>query len=105
LGKLSAVPPTIMWFRRDLRLADNLALCAAVAEAGGADTYPVFVLDPELLGPAGAARRAFLAGCLDSLKVHQPWKLPDGPPPGYPDRIVDHAAERQIALDRYAETR
>lgn len=56
-----------MWFRRDLRLADNPALCAAVAEAYGAETYPVFVLDPVLLGPAGAARRAFLAGCLDAL--------------------------------------
>ena len=67
LGRLSAVPPTIMWFRRDLRLADNPALCAALAEAGGADTYPVFVLDPALLGPAGAARKAFLRGCLDAL--------------------------------------
>ena len=56
-----------MWFRRDLRLADNPALCAALAEAEGADTYPVFVLDPALLGPAGAARKAFLCGCLDAL--------------------------------------
>ena len=67
LGRLGPVPPTIMWFRRDLRLADNPALCAALAEAGGADTYPVFVLDPALLGPAGAARKAFLRGCLDTL--------------------------------------
>jgi deoxyribodipyrimidine photo-lyase len=56
-----------MWFRRDLRLADNPALCAALAEADGDDTYPVFVLDPALLGPAGAARKAFLRGCLDAL--------------------------------------
>ena len=61
------MPPMIMWFRRDLRLADNPALCAALAEAGGADTYPVFVLDPALLGPAGAARKAFLGRCLDDL--------------------------------------
>ena len=27
---------------------------------------------------------------------------PDGPPPGYPAPIVDHAAERKEALDRYA---
>jgi len=59
--------PTIMWFRRDLRVADNPALAAAVAEAGGAETFPVFVLDPALLRPAGAARTAFLAGCLDAL--------------------------------------
>lgn len=61
------MPPTIMWFRRDLRLADNPALCAAVAEADGADTHAVFVLDPRLLTPAGTARTAFLTGCLDAL--------------------------------------
>ena len=26
--------------------------------------------------------------------VHEPWELPGGPPAGYPDRLVDHAAER-----------
>jgi deoxyribodipyrimidine photo-lyase len=67
LGSLGAMPPTIMWFRRDLRLDDNPALCAALAEAGGDDVYAVFVLDPALLGPAGAARRAFLRGCLEAL--------------------------------------
>ena len=34
--------------------------------------------------------------------VHEPWKLPGGLPAGYPQRIVDHAAERAEALDRYA---
>jgi deoxyribodipyrimidine photo-lyase len=33
--------------------------------------------------------------------VHQPWRLPGGPPPGYPEPIVDHAAERLEALARY----
>ena len=61
------MPPMIMWFRRDLRLTDNPALCAAIAEAGGDDAYPVFVLDPRLLESAGAARRAFLAGCVEAL--------------------------------------
>ncbi len=27
--------------------------------------------------------------------------LPDGPPPGYPEPLVDHAHERQVALQRY----
>jgi deoxyribodipyrimidine photo-lyase len=67
LGRLAAVPPTIMWFRRDLRIADNPALCAALAESDRGGTHPVFVLDPKLLGPAGAARRQFLAGCVDAL--------------------------------------
>jgi len=35
----------------------------------------------------------------------EPWKLPDGPPPGYPERIVDHAVERKVALARYAGIR
>ncbi|MCO1657276.1 cryptochrome/photolyase family protein [Pseudonocardia humida] len=43
---------------------------------------------PELRGVAGKA-------------VHTPWELPDGPPEGYPEPIVDHEAERQEALQRY----
>jgi len=53
-----------MWFRRDLRLADHPAL--AVAAARG-PVVGLFVVDPRLWEPAGAARRAFLAGCLQSL--------------------------------------
>jgi len=37
--------------------------------------------------------------------VHEPWKLPGGPPNGYPLPIVDHGAERIEALARYAEVR
>jgi deoxyribodipyrimidine photo-lyase len=37
--------------------------------------------------------------------VHEPWDLPGGVPAGYPDRIVDHAVERQEALARYQRTR
>lgn len=49
--------PSIMWFRRDLRLGDNPALLAA------ADQGPVlalFVLDPALIRPSGAPRQTFL---------------------------------------------
>jgi deoxyribodipyrimidine photo-lyase len=57
--------PTVLWWvRRDLRLADNPALAAA---AGAGVVLPVFVLDERLWGPAGAARRAFLAGALEHL--------------------------------------
>lgn len=38
-------PPILYWMRRDLRLADNPALSAAIAT--GAPVIPVFVLDPE----------------------------------------------------------
>jgi deoxyribodipyrimidine photo-lyase len=47
---------------------------------------------PELRGVAGGA-------------VHTPWNLPGGAPNGYPDRIVDHAAERRRALAAYEAVR
>jgi deoxyribodipyrimidine photo-lyase len=37
--------------------------------------------------------------------IHEPWKLEGGLPDGYPERIVDHAAERRDALARYDEVR
>jgi deoxyribodipyrimidine photo-lyase len=37
--------------------------------------------------------------------VHEPWELPSGPPAGYPERIVEHAAARQEALARYQRIR
>ena len=39
---------------------------------------------------------------LDGADVHEPWRLPGGPPRGYPSPVVDHAAERAEALRRYA---
>ena len=44
--------PLILWFRRDLRLADHPMLCAAVT--AGQPILPVFILDPETEG-LGAA--------------------------------------------------
>jgi len=62
----------IMWFRRDLRLSDNPALVEAAAAAD--QVVALFVDDPVLRRPAGANRRAFLAGCLahlhDSIAGH-----------------------------------
>src|SRR4051794_41450224 len=56
--------PTVLWFRRDLRLADQLALAPA-ASAG--PVVGLFVLAPVLLRPAGAARTAFLYRCMRAL--------------------------------------
>lgn len=53
-----------MWFRRDLRLADNPALRAA---ADDGPVLPLFVLDPALWGPAGPSRRAYLCASLRAL--------------------------------------
>jgi deoxyribodipyrimidine photo-lyase len=47
---------------------------------------------PELRAVAGAA-------------VHAPWELPGGIPAGYPEPIVDHGHERQVALERYGVMR
>jgi deoxyribodipyrimidine photo-lyase len=58
--------PSVLWFRRDLRLADNPALLAAVAEGGGR-VVPLFVLDERLLRPAGPNRIAFLFRALRAL--------------------------------------
>jgi len=55
---------SVMWFRRDLRLADNPALVEACAEDG---VLPLFVIDPRLWGPAGAPRRSYLIASLLAL--------------------------------------
>ncbi len=47
---------------------------------------------PELRGVTGKA-------------LHEPWTLPGGPPEGYPLPVVDHRAEREEALRRYAAAR
>ncbi len=49
--------PTILWFRQDLRLADNPALAAALS--GPCPLLPLFILDEESAGlraPGGAQR-------------------------------------------------
>jgi deoxyribodipyrimidine photo-lyase len=57
----------IVWFRRDLRLTDNPALCAALD--AGAGVIPVFVLDDRLLHGrhASAGRTRFMLQALADL--------------------------------------
>src|SRR5262245_48208476 len=59
--------PSIVWFRRDLRLADNLALCKAV-EAGG-PVVCVYIREPgdSLAGANGAAQAWWLHRSLVAL--------------------------------------
>ena len=66
--------PTLFWFRRDLRLADNPALLAAVT-AGAGDVVATFVIDPSLAEPAGPARVHFLRRTLESLDADVGGKL------------------------------
>lgn len=56
--------PSIIWFRRDLRLRDHPALAAALADGPAA---PVFVIDEQLWGRSGQRRRGYLAASLRSL--------------------------------------
>ena len=54
----------VMWFRRDLRLADHPALNAAAAD--GARVVPLFVVDPTF-ATSGAVRQTFMRAALASL--------------------------------------
>ena len=63
---LASPPPVIVWFRRDLRLADNPALTEAVAS--GAPVVALFVHDPAgPPRPIGAASAWWLDKSLRSL--------------------------------------
>jgi deoxyribodipyrimidine photo-lyase len=58
--------PSVMWFRRDLRLRDNPALAAASSEG---PVLALFVLDPALLSASGRPRTAFLLRSLTALDL------------------------------------
>ena len=60
-------PPALVWYRNDLRLADQAALAAAVAT--GRPVLPVFVHDPDAAGPwaPGGASRWWLHHSLTAL--------------------------------------
>ncbi len=58
--------PAVLWFRRDLRLADLPALLAAADEDG--DVLACYVLDPRLEASAGARRLQYLYDALRDLR-------------------------------------
>ena len=57
--------PTLLWFRRDLRLGDHPALAAA---ADGEQVLACFVLDPRLESSSGRRRLQFLGDSLRRLR-------------------------------------
>jgi deoxyribodipyrimidine photo-lyase len=67
---------SVLWFRRDLRLADHPALRRAVDLAGhDGEVVGLFCIDDRLWGPAGGNRRAFLLGCLLALDASMGGRL------------------------------
>lgn len=78
----------------------------------GTDAAPYFrVFNPmtqgEKFDPDGAYVRRHVPELahLDGASAHRPWEVPDGYDHGYPERILDHAAERTEALARYQRSR
>ncbi len=65
VGEDEQMTTAVMWFRRDLRLADNPALTSAQQAAD--DVVPLFVFDPRLWGPAGPVRQVYLQESLAAL--------------------------------------
>ncbi len=59
----------VMWFRRDLRTFDHVALSTAVREARGEPIIPLFLVDPVEWSAMGAPRRAHLAASLTALRA------------------------------------
>jgi deoxyribodipyrimidine photo-lyase len=56
---------SIFWFRRDLRLSDNPALLAAIAESD--EVIALFIMDLDIANRAGEFRRGYLAQSLRAL--------------------------------------
>jgi deoxyribodipyrimidine photo-lyase len=59
------VPTSVLWFRRDLRLADHPALAAAATEG---PVVGLFVVDPAIWEGAGEVRRAWLGASVRALR-------------------------------------
>jgi deoxyribodipyrimidine photo-lyase len=77
----------------------------------GTDPAPYFrIFNPVTQGRKFDPRGDYVRRWVPELRtvegrsVHEPWDLAD-PPSDYPERIVDHAVERKVALDRYQQVR
>lgn len=74
-----------MWFRRDLRVRDNPALLAALADGS---VTALFVVDPAIWGGAGPARRAWLAANVLALAERIPLTVHHGDPADVVPRVA-----------------
>ncbi|AWK86736.1 cryptochrome/photolyase family protein [Azospirillum thermophilum] len=99
------LPPVIVWFRNDLRLADNPALAAAAAT--GAPVIPLYILeeDPEDPRPLGGASLWWLHGSLERLgtalaRTGSPLVLRRGPPAAVLDALLAETGARSVLWNR-----
>ncbi len=100
------------WFARWLRdfdLASNQHGWQWTAGCG-TDAAPYFrIFNPVTQGlrfdPDGDYVRRYIPELahIAGKQAHEPWDLIDGYSNGYPERIVDHAVERDEALRRYSD--
>ena len=65
--------PTLLWFRRDLRLHDLPALLDAAAADG--EVLACYVLDPRLKASSGPRRLQYLYDALRDLREHLDGRL------------------------------
>ncbi|MFD0484152.1 cryptochrome/photolyase family protein [Kineococcus sp. GCM10028916] len=100
-----------MHWLRDGDLASNNHGWQWVA-GSGTDASPFFrIFNPITQGqkfdPDGSYVRRWVPelGHLAGKSAHTPWDAPGGYDHGYPERIVDHAHERQVALEDYARVK
>jgi deoxyribodipyrimidine photo-lyase len=92
-----------MWFRRDLRLADNPALFAAIdaaREDGDGRVVPLFVVDPALWDSSGPVRQAYLAASLRALDASLDGSLLilHGSPLDMVDLVVRESGARSVHI-------
>ena len=91
----------------DANLANNTLGWQWIAGCG-ADAAPYFrIFNPVTQGlrfdPDGSYVRTFIPELphISGSQVHEPWDVIDGYQHDYPERIVDHSAERDESLRRY----
>jgi len=104
--KKTSNAPAIMWFRRDLRLADNPALMAAV------DTdrplILLYIYETDLERPLGAAKKVWLHHSLKSLassikEVGGNFLLREGPAEAVLDDVIEQSGAEAIFWNRRYE--
>src|SRR5687768_3648164 len=96
---MTSPSPCIVWFRQDLRLADNPALHRAVES--GAPVIPLFILDDASDGVRrpGSAARWWLHHSLEKLtasldEAGAPLVLRRGDPAGILNALIDETGTR-----------